>query len=111
MKEVFNYSNQIGLNSKSFFSVKTAYEICLNESSKDDLIFICGSSFSSIALFNTELFGMSLFGMGLTHFHQTKFQSKRFFSVVLLEVCVPTWRMCFFLLIQHMHTLFVSIYN
>ena len=45
MKEVFNYSNQIGLNSKSFLSVKTAYEICLNESSKDDLIFICGSSF------------------------------------------------------------------
>ena len=45
VEEVFNYSNEIGLNSKSFLSVKTAYEICLNESSKDDLIFICGSSF------------------------------------------------------------------
>ena len=45
VEEVFNYSNEIGLNSKSFLSVKTAYGICLNESSKDDLIFICGSSF------------------------------------------------------------------
>ena len=43
--EIFEYSKKIGLKSKKFSSVKSAYSSCLNESSKDDLIFIGGSNF------------------------------------------------------------------
>ena len=43
--EIFEYSKKIGLIAKKFPSVKSAYTSCLNESSKDDLIFIGGSNF------------------------------------------------------------------
>ena len=43
--EVLEYSKKIGLKAKKFSSVKLAYSCCLNESSKDDLIFIGGSNF------------------------------------------------------------------
>ena len=49
---------------------------------------ISGSSFSAVALFNTNLFQLKVFGMGLSRYHKTAFANKRFFSVVLLEVCM-----------------------
>ena len=48
---------------------------------------ISGSSFSAVALFNSNLFQLKIFGMGLSRYHKTMFANKRFFSVVLLEVC------------------------
>ena len=52
---------------------------------------ISGSSFSAIALFNSNLFQLRVFGMGLSRYHQKMFAHKRFFSVVLLEVCTVYW--------------------
>ena len=49
---------------------------------------ISGSSFSAVALFNSNLFQLRIFGMGLSRYHQKMFANKRFFSVVLLEVCI-----------------------
>mgnify|MGYP001330673825 CR=1 FL=1 len=43
--EIFEYSKKIGLKAGKFPSVKSAYLSCLNESSKDDLIFVGGSNF------------------------------------------------------------------
>ena len=43
--EIFKYSKKIGLKAEKFPSVKSAYSSCLNESSKDDLIFVGGSNF------------------------------------------------------------------
>ena len=48
-------------------------------------VFISGSAFSVIALFNTYLFQLSLFSMGLSRYHQRKFANKRLFYVVLIE--------------------------
>tara|TARA_B110000459_G_scaffold138174_1_gene150708 strand:+ start:1138 stop:2355 length:1218 start_codon:yes stop_codon:yes gene_type:complete len=45
VKEIFSYCENNGLKSKSFMSVKSAYENCKNESNENDLIFICGSNF------------------------------------------------------------------
>ena len=46
---------------------------------------ICGSSFSAVALFNSNLFQWRLFSMNLSRYHRKAFRNKRFFSVVLLE--------------------------
>ena len=48
---------------------------------------ISGSSFSAVTLLNSNLFQLNVFSMGLARFHQKIFRNKRFFSVVLLEVC------------------------
>ena len=48
---------------------------------------ISGSSFSAVSLFNSNLFKWPMFSMGLARFHRRIFRTKRFFSVVLLEVC------------------------
>ena len=56
--------------------VKTLYFISI----------ISGSSFSAIALVNSNLFQLSIFTMGLSRYHKSIFRNKRFFSVVLLEV-------------------------
>ena len=49
---------------------------------------ISGSSFSAVALLNSNLFQLRIFGMGLSRYHQKMFANKRFSSVVLLEVCM-----------------------
>ena len=49
---------------------------------------ISGSSFSSVMFFNSNLFQWKIFTMGLSKFHQKTFRNKRFFSIVLLEVCI-----------------------
>ena len=49
---------------------------------------ITGSSFSAVSLLNSNLFQWPMFGMGLSKFHRQMFRNKRFFSVVLLEVCL-----------------------
>ena len=64
--------------------------------------FICGSSFSAVALFNTNLFCLSLFSMGLSRYHRSVFQRKRFFSIVLLEV-----KLFFFFLILELNVMLV----
>ena len=48
---------------------------------------ITGSSFSGIALVNSFLFKSNALSMGLPHYCRSIFQNKRFYSVVLLEVC------------------------
>ena len=50
------------------------------------MTFVSGSSFSTIALFNSYLFKLDVFSMGLTRKQRAIFQNKRIFSVVLLEV-------------------------
>ena len=50
------------------------------------LIFICGSSFSVVALANSYLFQLEMFSMGLSKKQRAMFRNKRIFSVVLLEV-------------------------
>ena len=45
VEEIFNYSKKIGMKGKSFLTVKSAYQCCCDESRKEDLIFIGGSSF------------------------------------------------------------------
>ena len=52
---------------------------------------IAGSSFSSIALFNSYLFRLNIFSMGLTKKQIAVFQNKRIFSVVLMEVSLYTY--------------------
>ena len=49
---------------------------------------ITGSSFNAVSLLNSNLFQWPIFEMGLSRFHRARFQNKRFFSIVLLEVCV-----------------------
>ena len=56
---------------------------------------ISGSSFSAVSLFNSNLFQMKVFGMGLSRYHRKIFANKRFFSGVLLEVCI-----CLFLCLR-----------
>ena len=50
---------------------------------------VSGSSFSAVALCNSNLFQLRIFGMGLSRYHQKLFGNKRFFSVVLylLTLC------------------------
>lgn len=50
------------------------------------LSFICGSSFSTIALCNSNLFKLDIFSMGLSKKQIAIFQNKRIFSIVFLEV-------------------------
>jgi dihydrofolate synthase/folylpolyglutamate synthase len=45
VEEIFNYLNKSHSKTKKFSSVKKAYLACLNESNKDDCIFIGGSNF------------------------------------------------------------------
>ena len=49
--------------------------------------FICGSSFSAVALLNSYLFKLELFSMGLSRKQRFVFENKRIFSIVFLEVC------------------------
>ena len=49
---------------------------------------ISGSAFSAVTLLNSNLFRLNAFSMGLARFHRRIFRNKRFFSVVLLEVCL-----------------------
>ena len=64
-------------------------EVCVWINSKIKLIylltFICGSSFSMIALCNCYLFQLSVFSMGLSRRQKAVFRNKRIFSVVLME--------------------------
>ena len=59
------------------------------------LSFICGSSFSTIALCNSNLFGWRVFSMGLSRRQLAVFRNKRIFSVVFLEVCNFETHACF----------------
>ena len=53
---------------------------------------VTGSSFSAVALCNSYLLTLNAFSMGLSQYHRSIFQNKRFFCVVILEVCcIPSY--------------------
>ena len=45
------------------------------------ITFICGSSFSSVALVNSNLFKLRIFSMGLSNYHKKNFKPKDFFQL------------------------------